>query len=544
MNALAGFALGLGIFFVGMQLVAEHLRQLSGPSFRALVTRFTSSPWAGSVLGLAMGAMMQSATGVTFILVNMVASGLIVADAALPVIIWTNVGLTLLAFIVTFDIHPLVAWGVGISGVAASLVRHRTRRQVASVLVGIGLLLFGLQTMGASAGPLQHAEWLTALVERMAAMLPLAFLVGFALAAVLQSNSGAALLIMTLAQGDVLGLEPAALLIYGTNLGAIPLRFLLSSGMRGAAVQLVRFEDLFCVLSGVLMVTLFYVEHLAGVPLVLAAAKRMSATTSLQLACVFLLSNLLPALLMSPWRRRCLTVVEHLWPAGPEAEAAEPKFLTERSLDDPTTAVDLIPRELARLLANLQASAHDNREDDVSAILQDQRDADFAMLLERIEQYTTQLTLAPVGRTAAEHLNLAREATSIIGYLGESFTQLRNSLVDLRRFPVTNQVRSQVLTALDALFGAAVEAVDARQPAAIARLREQSRRHSELVQQTRQSCAAGSAADELGDTAVAQRTTVLKVMGDFELVTWIVHRLSKLLEQLAADAAPKNPPAK
>lgn len=544
MNTLAGFALGLGIFFVGMQLVAEHLRQLSGPSFRALVSRFTSSPWAGSALGLTAGAMMQSATGVTFILVNMVASGLIIAESALPVIIWTNVGLTFLAFIVTLDIHPLVAWGVGISGVAASLVRHRTRRQVASVLVGIGLLLFGLQTMGASAGPLQQSPWLTALVERMAAVLPLAFLVGFALAAVLQSNSGAALLVMTLAHGNVLGLEPAALLIYGTNLGAIPLRFLLSSGMRGTAVQLIRFEDFFCLLSGALMVALFYIEHLTGVPLVLAAAKRLSDSTSLQLACVFLLSNLLPALLMSPWRKQFLAVVERLWPAGPEATAAEPKFLTLHSLEDPTTAVDLIPRELARLLAILQASARENREDDVAAILQEQRDADFALLLQRIEQYMMQLSLSPLRRAAAERLNLSREATSIIGYLGESFAQLRNSLADLQRFPATSDVRAQVLAALDALFGAAVEAIDTRQPAAIARLREQSRRHSELVENTRQSCAAGSAADELGPPAVAQRTIVLKVMGDFELVTWIVHRLSKLLEQLAAGAMPSAPPAR
>ena len=43
MNALAEFALGLGLFFVGMQLVGEHLRQLSGPTFRKLVGRSTAS---------------------------------------------------------------------------------------------------------------------------------------------------------------------------------------------------------------------------------------------------------------------------------------------------------------------------------------------------------------------------------------------------------------------------------------------------------------------------------------------------------------------
>ncbi len=77
MNGLAEFALGLGLFFVGMQMVGEQLRQLSGPAFRSLVARFTASAWAGAGLGVLAGAMMQSATGVTFILANMVASGLI-----------------------------------------------------------------------------------------------------------------------------------------------------------------------------------------------------------------------------------------------------------------------------------------------------------------------------------------------------------------------------------------------------------------------------------------------------------------------------------
>ena len=249
MTEIAEFALGLGVFFVGMQMVGEYLRQLSGPTFRSLVARFTASAWAGGILGLLFGVLMQSATGVTFVLVNMVTSGLIEAEAALAVITWTNVGLTALAFVVTLDIHPFVAWCVGISGIAASLVRKGLWKQVANVLVGVGLLLFGLETMGSTAGPLQYAQWLQTFVAHTLTSMPIAFVGGFLLAAILQSNTGATLLVITLATGGVFGLQPAAMLIYGTNLGAIVLRLLLSAGMHGTPIQLVRFEDFFCLAS-------------------------------------------------------------------------------------------------------------------------------------------------------------------------------------------------------------------------------------------------------------------------------------------------------
>ncbi len=537
MNVLAEFALGLGIFFVGMQMVGEHLRQLSGPSFRALVARSTSSRWSGVGLGLVAGAMMQSATGVTFILVSMVASGLITAQAALPVIAWSNVGLTALAFVVTLDIHPLVAGSVGVCGIAATLLRQRTARQVANVLLGMALLLFGLQSMGAAAVPLKEAQWLQTTVEHTVASPVLALVAGFLLAALLQSNTGATMLAITLAAQGMFDLPAAAMLIYGTNLGAIVLRVLLSVGMRGVSLQLVRFEDAFCLASGFLMVGLFFVEQLTGLPLVLAAVTWASGKLALQLALVFLLSNLLPAALVTPLLGRSLATLARLWPADEDGNAAQPKFLTPQSLDEPASAVDLIPRELARLLTSLQSSVRAHRADTDTSDVEDQRTADYAALTARIEDYAGQLSTCPLQKSVAERLNVTRELTALVGYLAESYVQLRHSHRALRQFPGTESVRDQVLGALEILLGTAATAVDTRQPAAITRLREQSRSHSMLIEQAHSSCEHGAAAEDHRDEAIARRIATQKLLADFELTTWIIHRVSKLLDQLAPQAS-------
>ncbi len=124
--------------------------------------------------------------------------------------------------------------------------------------------------------------------------------------------------------------------------------------------------------------------------------------------------------------------------------------------------------------------------------------------------------------------------TAVVGYIAESYVQLRQSHRELRHAAETGFVREQVLGALEALLGVAALACDTRRPETIEMLREQSRSHSQLVAQARESCVRGEGSEQTGERAVAQQTAVLKLLADFELITWIVHRLSKLLEQFGA----------
>src|SRR4051812_8363673 len=353
---LSLLVLELGLFFVGMQSVGTNLRQLTGPTFRSALARTTGSPWLSAGLGVVFGALMQSATAVTFILISMVGSGLLTAAGAMPVIVWANVGLTALAFLATLNIHPLVAWLVGVAGIAAGMMRRPLWRAAAGVLLGIGLILFGLETMGEGAAPLQQTAWFQAVLGLTAASPLVAFVGGIAAALLLQSNTGAALLIITLAGTGAFTLPQAMMLIYGTNLGAIGLRLLLSAGLKGTALQLVRLEDLYCLWSGLLMATLFALEAGPGVPLVRAAVTTLTPDLKTQLAVVFLLSNLLPAATITPVLGTCRALLARLWPDVGPAGPDQLQFFTPQARADPATALDLLSRELARLLGTIRVT--------------------------------------------------------------------------------------------------------------------------------------------------------------------------------------------
>src|SRR5262249_38155829 len=198
-NILGEMVLGLGLFFIGMHLVGENLRHLSSRSFRTMVARFTADSIRGGFLGAVFGALMQSATAVTFILVNMVGSGLIGCRQALPIIAWANVGLTILAFAAGLNIHLEVLYLVGMSGLAMAFLKRPSAQLVAGVWVGISLLLFGLQTISAGARPLHELEWFRSLLHDTVHSPVIGFAVGFLLALLVQSNTAAALIVIALA---------------------------------------------------------------------------------------------------------------------------------------------------------------------------------------------------------------------------------------------------------------------------------------------------------------------------------------------------------
>lgn len=159
MNATGSLVLGLGLFFLGIQLVGEHLRRLSATSFRDLLRRTTHSAPLAALTGLLFGAMMQSATAGTFLVASMLPSGLVEARRVLPVVFWCNVGPTALAFLLSFPIQPVVALLVGLSGIGSGMLRQSGPRAVTGIVLGIGLILSGLEAMGAGAGGWKNQAW-------------------------------------------------------------------------------------------------------------------------------------------------------------------------------------------------------------------------------------------------------------------------------------------------------------------------------------------------------------------------------------------------
>ncbi len=516
MSSLNGLILGLGLFFLGLRLVGENLRQLTGQGFRDVVKSATHTPVLAALLGIAAGALMQSATAVTFILVSMVAGGLLKEQSARLTVVWCNVGLTALAFLATIDIHPAVAYLVGGAGIFMGAVRRKPWNPIAGVLLGVGLLLFALGQMGASAAPLKDEAWFR---EGVAVALgsPLTgFLCGIAAAALLQSNTGAAMLVITLASAGAIPVEKAIPVIYGTNLGAIVLRLFLSVGLTGASLRLVRLEDAFCLFSGLVMMVLFYLEQ-AGIPLVGALAS-LAPEVGTRLAIVFLLSNLLPAIAISPLLPLLEARLRSIWPDSERAVSD----LTGQALRDPATAIDLVPKALAGLLACAVLPPRDPATDSEEA----HASSEFTLKAAEIERFCAELAAGGALSSAqATRLQRWRAGLHTVRQIGEAMAEFHRARAVLHDPSVAEPLKDFLESRIQIL----AEAARKREPGEVEKVVVATKRHGLESEAARETASQRTEPLESGE-----KLAFSAVEDAFEICLWLVHRFAKLTKAATA----------
>ena len=519
MSSLHGLILGLGLFFLGLQLTGQNMRALSGGSFRNLVRRLTDSPWLAGVCGVLAGALMQSATAVTFILVSMLGSGVIQSSAAALVLVWCNVGLTAFAFLAAFNISPLVAYLVGGAGILMGAVRTKPWNTYAGAFLGVGIILFGLEQVGSGLAPLKEAAWFSGVLEMALGSPVLAFAIGFAASALLQSNTGAAMVVITLAQGGALDVSEGMPIIYGANLGAILLRMFLATGLKGSSVRLVRMEDFFCVFGGVLMMGLLFAEK-AGIPLVLGLAGRMDGGAPIQLALVFLLSNLIPAIVFTPLLPLCDATLKKFYPSDPSDKPHCPKYLTHQALADPESALDLIPKELGRLFASVNPSK-------VGGVGEGDADesTSFAMLASAIESFCGRLAAEnPLTAAQSQRLQRLRAWLHTIRYIGEAVGGLAVSRMALP--PAADACSSGLISWIARNIALGAEATSSMDAEKIQAFFESSKQKGSDVREMRRNFLANCGAFSPSGTL-----DMSSMVDAFDISAWLIHRLSKLQMQ-------------
>src|SRR5215471_314855 len=224
---------GLGVFFSGLKLVDSHLRQVTGRRLRVIIGTLTRHSLLASVVGVVIGVLVQSTSGIAFILVSLVSSGLTTVRRALPIITWANVGCSALIFATVLDLRVAVLYLIGVAGAAYAFDRSH-RSHALGAMFGVGMLFYGIELMKAGADPLKQLPWLTEGLNGNQHSYVLALLAGGLFSFVTQSSVAVSILVIGLAQTQLLGPFQAMMAIYGANVGSTFARMLLSSTLRGS----------------------------------------------------------------------------------------------------------------------------------------------------------------------------------------------------------------------------------------------------------------------------------------------------------------------
>lgn len=214
---------GLALFVLGLRTLSRGIRSYSGNRLRELLTRLTRGSWRSALTGALTGGVTQSNVSAAGVVVGLLASNLLPVTQALALVLGAQVGAAAMALVLPLGFRgPILVVALGVVWVA--LASERRARSAGKLLLGLGLLFFGLETLRNGFHPLVSDP---ELVKQLAAMtrspLHQAFgaLFGALATALLQGPGPVFLLVLGLTEAsEALGVTQGLALLAGVPLGA------------------------------------------------------------------------------------------------------------------------------------------------------------------------------------------------------------------------------------------------------------------------------------------------------------------------------------
>lgn len=339
---------GIGLFLLGMWLMTEGLRLAAGAALREVLARSTRTRWRALASGILLTAVVQSSSAVTVAAIGFVNAGLLTLGQVLWVLFGSNVGTTVTGWLVALlgleiqvDLLALPLIGVGM---LMRLSGGGSRRgSMGLALAGFGVLFLGIDVLRSAFTEL--ATGMSFPVVDGVWGVVVYVLIGALLTVLMQSSSAATALILTAAQGNLVGLEAAAAVVIGSNIGTSAKALLAAIGATANARRAAAAHVLFNLLTG--GVALLALPWLLTLTQWLGGWLGAPAGVAAVLALFHTVFNLLGVLLMWPLSDRLAAFLAGRFRSAEEDEGRA-RYLDAATAELPALAIDALNREVAR----------------------------------------------------------------------------------------------------------------------------------------------------------------------------------------------------
>jgi phosphate:Na+ symporter len=256
-TTLFGFVGGLGLFLFGMKILSEGLQKMAGDRMRRILSALTTNRLLGTLVGLLVTTVVQSSSAVAVMVIGFVNAGLMALVPAIGVMLGANIGTTVTAQLLALNIAQLALPAIGIGTALKLFARRRKWNCCGEVLLGFGLLFYGLSTMKAGFAPLKGSVAFHEFFLLIGHNYFLALVTGILLTMLVQSSSATIGIAIALASSGLLAFDVSAALILGENIGTTITVNLAALGTNLAARRTALAHALFNIL-GVAGILLFF----------------------------------------------------------------------------------------------------------------------------------------------------------------------------------------------------------------------------------------------------------------------------------------------
>lgn len=219
----------LALFLYGMKLMSESLQKLAGNKMRHILAAMTANRFTGLLTGVFITALIQSSSATTVMVVSFVNAGLLDLVGSISVVLGANIGTTITSWLVSvlgFGKFSISDLALPIIGCALPLLfsQKRSRKNWGEMIIGFGILFLALRflqtCMPANIQEYQAVNNFINAINSHGILSRLIFvLIGAVMTSIFQSSSATIALTLVICSTGLIGLEEAAAMIMGENIG-------------------------------------------------------------------------------------------------------------------------------------------------------------------------------------------------------------------------------------------------------------------------------------------------------------------------------------
>lgn len=334
---------GLAFFIFGMNQMSQSLEKIAGSRMEAIIDKMTKNRFVGLLMGCVITIAIQSSSAVTVMLVGLVNSGLMNLGNTIGVIMGSNIGTTVTAWIMSLiglssenpfvrmlkpeSFSPLLAF----IGIALMMVaKTQKKKDVGNAFVGFAVLMYGMLLMSGSVAPLadspQFSKILTAFNNPL-----LGILTGLVVTAVIQSSAASVGMLQALSMAGGMTYGMAIPIIMGQNIGTCATAILSSIGVGTNAKRVAVIHLSFNIIGTTIFMIVFYGLHFL---VDFAFVDHMIDPAGIALC--HSIFNIATTALLLPFAGKLVKLAEKVIKSEPEEQIA---FLDERLFATPSVAV-------------------------------------------------------------------------------------------------------------------------------------------------------------------------------------------------------------
>ena len=469
---------GLALFLYGMDQMTSGLKAAAGEQMKYVLGKLSANRVMGAVTGALVTAVIQSSSVTTVLVVGFVGAGLMTMTQSIGIIFGANVGTTFTAQIVAFNVTeaalPMIA--VGFAMMFAS--KQGNARHYGAMLMGLGLIFYGMAAMGDAMVPLRTYPPFLELMKALENPL-IGILVAAVFTALVQSSSATISLGVVMATQGFVTLAAGIPIIFGAKIGTCVTALLAAIGKPRDATRAATVHVAYNVLGALIWILLIDVLALMATKVspsydALAGAERLAAEVPRQIAnaaTIWATANVLIFLPFVPWFAR---LAQWLVPERAEAETfvVRPKFLDAELISLPSMALERVRMEIGhmaewvrQMLGDFKPALEGGAPEGFNEILK--HNDRVVVLRDDILDYAKQISRgALTDEESVQHADLlgtASDVESLAGVIarelvpvGQAFRE-KEIEVSETTGELLQQAYQSVSGALDAAFKAVVE---------------------------------------------------------------------------------------